>query len=251
MADDTTLEIATGAERAFQRKLRPREVAVRDGMVLHLCELANDANVASVVWPCAEFLVHQLAWDERLLGGLVPSEQRTWRGVRVVEIGSGTGVVGLSAALLGAHVTLTDHQASLALLQYNASTFAKVHERTEVRVAVFDWNDWAHTRELFDRQDVMIVCECLFDTAQMVRSPVVATIRKFLANDETEHQRRTVIVAFEERDVDIEDAVFDQLRDGTPKLVITRVAKSKPVAPSEGNSRDGAIHYNVYLIHSV
>ena len=50
------------------------------------------------MWPCA-----------RVLASYVFSQRSFLSGVRVLEIGAGTGLPGLLAAKLGADVTLADH----------------------------------------------------------------------------------------------------------------------------------------------
>lgn len=43
----------------------------------------------------------------------------------MLELGSGTGIVGITAALLGAHVVLTDRTDTLPLLQRNVQLHAE------------------------------------------------------------------------------------------------------------------------------
>lgn len=46
------------------------------------------------------------------------------RGRQILELGAGTGIVGIAAALLGAHVLLTDRQDILPSLQRNVEEHA-------------------------------------------------------------------------------------------------------------------------------
>ena len=65
-----------------------------------------------------------------------------WQGASVLELGSGTGVVGLAAACLGAHVVATDLPAVLPLLEANiASNRAMVAAAGgTMRAAALDWS---------------------------------------------------------------------------------------------------------------
>ncbi len=47
----------------------------------------------------------------------------------MLELGSGTGIVGITAALLGAHVMLTDRVDMLPLLQRNVQVHAEAISR--------------------------------------------------------------------------------------------------------------------------
>jgi len=88
--------------------------------VLHLASadevapLFSDEWLGSEVWPAARSLVRLLErdeWQARLRGAL-----------SVVELGSGTGAVGLAASVLGApRVLLTDLPTLLPTLQHNCS----------------------------------------------------------------------------------------------------------------------------------
>ncbi|XP_029462222.1 protein N-lysine methyltransferase METTL21A [Rhinatrema bivittatum] len=65
-------------------------------------------GVAAVVWDAAVVLCTYLEM------GAVDLQGRS-----VIELGAGTGLVGIVAALLGAHVTITDRQVALELLELN------------------------------------------------------------------------------------------------------------------------------------
>lgn len=49
-----------------------------------------------------------------------------WKGLRVLELGAGTGLVGLTFAVCGAKVVLTELPAALPLLQHNVNANASV-----------------------------------------------------------------------------------------------------------------------------
>lgn len=63
------------------------------------------------------------------------------KGQRVLELGAGTGVLGITAALLGAHVTMTDVADVLPLLRSNAleNRPAALQAGGSVTVALCDW----------------------------------------------------------------------------------------------------------------
>ncbi|XP_062974633.1 protein N-lysine methyltransferase METTL21A [Elgaria multicarinata webbii] len=71
----------------------------------------NQLGVAAVVWDAAVVLCTFLEVESIDLEGRL-----------VIELGAGTGLVGIVAALLGAHVTITDRKAALALLESNVQT---------------------------------------------------------------------------------------------------------------------------------
>ena len=81
-----------------------------------------------VLWPAAIALTHELA-------------ARPLRGMRVLELGAGTGLPGIVAAALGAHVVQTDRNAAaLVVCRRNAERNGVVLEQ---RAA--DWTAWRET----------------------------------------------------------------------------------------------------------
>eukprot|EP00746_Dinoflagellata_sp_MGD_P116987 gnl/MRDRNA2_/MRDRNA2_52796_c0_seq1.p1 gnl/MRDRNA2_/MRDRNA2_52796_c0~~gnl/MRDRNA2_/MRDRNA2_52796_c0_seq1.p1 ORF type:complete len:277 (+),score=62.90 gnl/MRDRNA2_/MRDRNA2_52796_c0_seq1:91-921(+) len=86
---------------------------------------------ASIVWSGGDAFaraLHQLA---------------DWTGKRILELGSGTGVAGLAAALSGAKVTVTDLHDALPLLQRNVErNSVAIHQQSGTAVAYsLDWRD--------------------------------------------------------------------------------------------------------------
>ena len=95
----------------------------------------------SVLWPAALALAHELA-------------TRELRGMRVLELGAGTGLPGIVAAARGAHVVQTDIQSlALHLARRNAERNGiSVEHRTA------DWTAW--TDEV--RYDLVIGADILY-----------------------------------------------------------------------------------------
>ncbi|XP_061688182.1 EEF1A lysine methyltransferase 3-like isoform X2 [Syngnathoides biaculeatus] len=79
------------------------------GQTLKITQLFGaNLGVAAPVWESAQYLCRYF------------EEQHVeWRGRRVIELGAGTGVVGILAACLGADVTLTDLPVALPQLEAN------------------------------------------------------------------------------------------------------------------------------------
>lgn len=61
-----------------------------------------------IAWPAGEVLSRYIVYQGR----------DYWRGKRVLELGSGTGLVGLVAGYLGAHTILTDQRSASLLVCY-------------------------------------------------------------------------------------------------------------------------------------
>ncbi len=86
-------------------------------------------------------------------------------GKRVLELGSGTGLLGISCALSGASsVVVTDLPYVLPLIEKNVNS-AVVQET----VAVFEW-DWNNPRPVFDSElpfDVIVAADVVYDPEKL------------------------------------------------------------------------------------
>lgn len=97
-----------------------------------------------VLWPAAIALAHAMA-------------TRATRGMRVLELGAGTGLPGLVAAALGADVVQTDNQeVALFVCRRNA-------ERNGVRGVEHRLADWTAWSDL-DRYDLILGADILYGT---------------------------------------------------------------------------------------
>lgn len=110
----------------------------------YLSEERSRAPYGFALWPAAIALAHELA-----------SRGRDLAGMRVLELGSGTGLPGIVAATFGARVVQTDrHDAALALGRSNAERNGALS--IEHRIA--DWTEWTDTQ----RYDIILGADVLY-----------------------------------------------------------------------------------------
>jgi predicted nicotinamide N-methyase len=159
------------------------------------------------LWPTALVLSNFLCDHPELVAGK-----------RVVELGAGTGAVGLVCAALGAaSVTLTDMPDALELLQRNAdrnhqsSAADSPSPKTKVSVAPCTWGDDAHLAELLRDGggfDVVLCCEVVYQQSSDILTALAHTQKALAAPG------AKVLLAYEFRCAITEDlAYFDAATD--------------------------------------
>ena len=206
-----------------------RTVALVDGLSVRLdqsCDLHRTAAnqhdpTGGVIWRCGLALCAHLADAKRAcdVGSHVPSRGpwpgSEWdvTGKRVLELGSGTGVVGLAAAVLGAaSVCLTDLPSQMELLQRNVALNRDVLNQDmlnrdalgytccDVSVAALPWDDgWQLEQPEVARRaraaeyDCILASDCVYgsSSASAFASVVLSLLR---ANAATQ-----LLLAYEER----------------------------------------------------
>ncbi|KAI9105853.1 putative methyltransferase-domain-containing protein [Phlyctochytrium arcticum] len=156
------------------------------------------AGVGATVWDAGlclcKFLEKHCAKDPTLLANK-----------RIIDIGSGTGIVGLVAARLargtGCEVILTDKASVLPLLRKNVEMYSKSEPsdagKADVQIALLDWTDPTHGTELAlaIKPTMVLVADC-FAFPDLYAS-LVDTLDKICsgpAKDDVE-----VLIAYEKR----------------------------------------------------
>ncbi|KAA0712053.1 Protein N-lysine methyltransferase METTL21A [Triplophysa tibetana] len=90
----------------------------------------NQLGVAAVVWDAAVVLCMFLEMGTIDL-----------KGKRAIELGAGTGLVGIVAALLGAKVTITDRKPALEFLAANVQENIPPNQQPSAQVSELTWGE--------------------------------------------------------------------------------------------------------------
>lgn len=117
--------------------------------------MSNTPNVGFLVWSCSFVLAEYLFKHP-------PHGRASWTGVRVLELGAGTGVVGIAMAMAGADVTMTDLAHITPLTRENVGLNAGSYPLgTCPTVGDYQWGrDPAH---LGDRFEVVLAADCVYE----------------------------------------------------------------------------------------
>jgi predicted nicotinamide N-methyase len=181
------------------------------------------------VWEAGIVLARWLALGEA--GGAPPLRAR-----RVLDLGAGTGIVGLAAAALGADVTLSDAEDALPLLRRNAHANARVIEAAggTARVACLDWA--APPAQLADEApwDVVVAADSVYSEAQL--APFIATLARLAARGRPGGPPAALLVAHKVRDEALTAAMLAALAT-TARLAAAEV----PFEAQEPEARSRAV----------
>ena len=114
-------------------------------------------------------------------------------GKRVLELGSGTGAVGLFACGLGAHVTLTDgHDRMLSLIDINIgrNADAECFDRENIRFELLKWGDEAS--QLLDESfDLILASDVTYDDD--AHAALATTLRLLLSSSSSSRTAKAIL----------------------------------------------------------
>ncbi|KAF6166652.1 hypothetical protein GIB67_005514 [Kingdonia uniflora] len=144
------------------------------------------------LWPAATTLVtlldnHQPTTLSSILHPRVPP-------LRILELGSGTGLLGIAAAsILGANVTLTDLPHVLPNLQFNADANKETVGGSSVSVASLRWGEEEDMKSIGREFDVILGSDVVY--YHHLYDPLLKTLRFFLLNGNSSDQKAVFVMS--------------------------------------------------------
>ncbi|XP_014669857.1 PREDICTED: protein N-lysine methyltransferase METTL21A-like [Priapulus caudatus] len=151
--------------KQFHEKTQNLKFAGRD---IVLSQDWNNYGVAAVVWEAAIVLSEYLQNLQELV-----------RNKNVIELGAGTGLVGIVAALLGGKVTITDRELVLPSLRHNVDSNLEQTEYLQ-NVSVRGL-DWGKDLEQFAKYDVVLGADIVYIEDSF--DALLATINRLTSDD--------------------------------------------------------------------
>ncbi|XP_016308174.1 protein N-lysine methyltransferase METTL21D isoform X2 [Sinocyclocheilus anshuiensis] len=133
-----------------------REIEKNDGSVLRIYQCSR-GDVGCVVWDAAIVLSKYLETEQFYS---VQPRVSTWRSKNIVELGAGTGLVGLVAATLGANVTVTDLEDLQPLLQLNIKKNQHLIHTGSITAKVLKWG--GNVREFLPHPHYILMADCIY-----------------------------------------------------------------------------------------
>ncbi|XP_065838202.1 protein N-lysine methyltransferase METTL21D-like [Oscarella lobularis] len=174
-----------------------REFETRRGSLsLHQIGIGD---TGCVVWDAALVLsgyVHEL--DRR--------EAKYWRNKTVLELGAGTGVVGLVAACLGAHSTLTDLPKCLPLIEQNIEANKALFDETgSAKADILIWGRGNASSQAEIEIDVVLMSDLIYYEESL--GPLIETLEAVTS------PRTLVLMSYEERESEMKRKLVAEFFD--------------------------------------
>ena len=165
---------------------------------------------AVVVWDAALVLAYYLEKHQNDLG--LSKSNRGCAPLHVVDVGAGTGAVGLTAAALGANVTLTDLDRFIPLLEEGISANCNLFGTCEptsdpkfrfIRALPLNWGNAADIRNICKKSDngvggppdLIVVSDCVYYEASI--APLIFTLRELASSGK---HSVPILLSYEVRD---------------------------------------------------
>eukprot|EP00929_Paragymnodinium_shiwhaense_P121085 TRINITY_DN93201_c0_g1_i1.p1 TRINITY_DN93201_c0_g1~~TRINITY_DN93201_c0_g1_i1.p1 ORF type:complete len:289 (-),score=37.64 TRINITY_DN93201_c0_g1_i1:770-1636(-) len=141
------------AAEDLEKALTARDVQTLAGRIRVLEDITG-------AWACGNGAT---VWDAALVLIQFLETQTVFPGARVLELGSGTGLVGMFAAKMGAKVTVTERGLALPLLERNLTE--NELDKTSVLVKELDWTSKPFPAWLTEQPyDVVLGSDLVFPT---------------------------------------------------------------------------------------
>ena len=155
--------------QSIMAKLKVCYLNVFESHLYPLTTLLSEADQALEIYQTKVGSVGSWCWESAIcLAEYCFDHMLTaFRNQRIVEIGSGTGVVGLQVAALGGHVTLTDREEYLDLINYNIEKNRAFLTGTAQAKTLFWGDELDPDDHCFQKLDFIIVANCVYHSIEM------------------------------------------------------------------------------------
>lgn len=195
-------------------------VAISEKLTLLIHQTRSKGSTTGwLVWPVAIDLCNLLIKSPEVIYGKT-----------VLEVGSGTGIVGLVCGILGTRLTiLTDLTESLPICRCNVRENIQAHPSLKnVCVEELLWGDQTHMKRIHSLHgpvDVIIGSDVIYHQSEEVLESLVSTI--FQAS----HSGTKLIIAYEDREGMIQDEVhfFGPIRERFKSLDLIELGMTRVV----------------------
>ncbi|KAN0124563.1 putative methyltransferase domain containing protein [Lactarius tabidus] len=149
-ADDPDLDLLPAQPPSIQDQIIQIDIPLLDtdeSLRTLSLSLAVNASVGcgGIAWPAGEVLARYIARRGKALQGL-----------NVLELGSGTGLVGLVAGYFGAQVCITDQSSLIPIMERNVA----LNGLSGVTTAELDWSK--PLPEHLPRPDIVLAADCVY-----------------------------------------------------------------------------------------
>ncbi|XP_052772866.1 protein N-lysine methyltransferase METTL21D-like [Mya arenaria] len=162
-----------------------RDLERNDDKVLKLKQYET-GDVGCVVWDAAIVLAKYFEAADFQYG-------RFWKGKKVLELGSGTGAVGLLTASYGASTIITDLQDFVPLMNMNIETNKETFPDMDIKACELKWGTSIDSQQ-FSNIDVVVVADCIYYAESL--KPLVQTMEDLCSSG------TCVYCCYEERTTD-------------------------------------------------
>uniref|UniRef100_A0A5B7B9J9 Uncharacterized protein n=1 Tax=Davidia involucrata TaxID=16924 RepID=A0A5B7B9J9_DAVIN len=188
--DDGEIRLPTVDSTAANQQLQQHYIRSIDSTVL--IRQIRSEGISFQLWPAATTLVtlldsHRCHPSTGPLAAILSSlsECQVHRRLRILELGSGTGLVGIAAAAtLGADITVTDLPHVLSNLRFNvnANTDVLAQQGGTVDVAPLSWGEADHMEAIGGEYDLILASDVVYH--DHLYDPLIRTLRFFLLGGE-------------------------------------------------------------------
>ncbi|KAJ0177777.1 hypothetical protein K1T71_006650 [Dendrolimus kikuchii] len=203
--------------------LFPREIDIEVCLKTLKVYQKIEGDVNCVVWDASLVLA-------KYLESMCQHKSDFLSGIKVLELGAGLGVVGLTAATLGAQVTLTDLPEALSLLRLNITeNKPKIGSMGGYAIAEsLVWGD--NTSDILKEEfDMVVLADCVYYEEAL--QPLLETL-KYLNSGM--NKKPMIYLTQELRDTDTQKKLWESFYD---KLVDSFYVEQVPEEQQHANYR--------------